>query len=482
MIKNSHFKWEAIAEDHSADRPFSVLIIGGGFSGTVLAYQLLRRDPKLDIAIVDSGEKLGQGIAYSTTHRCHVLNVPAKGMSALADDPEHFLRWARSNYDSNVRAEAFLPRKEYARYLESLLEETASLSGRNLPWFRDQALTLTRGDGVFSVQLKSGRNVQAKTVVIATGNVPPGDPSVPGLTDEAKRYTAFSWSQSALEGLDGKGDVLLIGMGLTSVDLAIRLLSERFAGTIHMLSRRGLLPQTHKPAGSWPRFWNEESPRTVRGMLRLIRNQVRSAAKAGIDWRSVVDALRPVTPEIWRSLPEQERKRFMRHARPYWDLHRHRVAPEISEQLHGAIRDGRVRVHAGRITHYREDEAQATVTLRKRRNEQSEKLHVDRVINCTGPEADWRRIDNTLLSSLFAQGLARPDSLFVGLDVDRDGCMLDEQGAASQSLFAIGPVRKGGLWETTAVPELRQQASDLADQVVRAMKRVYSDDEDLLNV
>jgi len=122
------------------------------------------------------------------------------------------------------------------------------------------------------------------------------------------------------------------------------------------------------------------------------------------------------------------------------------------------------------------------VTFRKRRNEQSGKLHVDRVINCTGPEADWRRIDNTLLSSLFAQGLARPDSLFVGLDVDRDGCMLDEQGAASQSLFAIGPVRKGGLWETTAVPELRQQASDLADQVVRAMKRVYSDEEDLLNV
>ena len=104
------------------------------------------------------------------------------------------------------------------------------------------------------------------------------------------------------------------------------------------------------------------------------------------------------------------------------------------------------------------------------------------MINCTGPEADWRRIDNTLLSSLFAQGLARPDSLFVGLDVDRDGCMLDEQGRASQSLFAIGPVRKGGLWETTAVPELRQQASDLADQVVRAMKRVYSDEEDLLNV
>jgi uncharacterized NAD(P)/FAD-binding protein YdhS len=208
--------------------------------------------------------------------------------------------------------------------------------------------------------------------------------------------------------------------------------------------------------------------------MRLIRNQVRAAAKAGIDWRSVIDALRPVTPDIWRSLPDTERRRFMRHVRPYWDAHRHRVAPEVSEQLSALIREGRIQVHAGRITKYREDENHAAVSYRRRRDGRTDELLVGRVINCTGPEADWRRIDNSLLSSLFAQRLARPDPLFLGLDVDTDGSVLNDQAVASQSLFAIGPVRKGKLWETTAVPELRQQAANLAEHIVRIMSQERS--------
>jgi uncharacterized NAD(P)/FAD-binding protein YdhS len=204
-------------------------------------------------------------------------------------------------------------------------------------------------------------------------------------------------------------------------------------------------------------------------LVRLIRDQVRVAAEVGIDWRSVIDALRPVTPEIWRSLPEIERRRFMRHARPYWEVHRHRIAPEVSDQLTRLVNEGQIIVHAGRITDYREGENHAAVTYRRRGDGQTNELHVGRVINCTGPEADWRRIDNSLWSSLFAQRLARPDPLFLGLDVERDGSVVNDQGVASKCLFAIGPVRKGGLWETTAVPELRQQASDLAERIVRAM-------------
>jgi len=447
---------------------YAVLIIGGGFSGTTLALQLLRRDPSLNVAIVDSGRTPGQGLAYSTIYRGHVLNVPAENMSAFPEDPGHFVRWARRHHDLDVQEASFLPRMVYGRYLASLLKEAASSSGRNLSWFRDQVLSLRRSDGLFSAQLKSGQKVLAKAVVIATGNVPPGDPSVPGLTDTAKRYFAFSWSQTALHRLRGSGDVLLIGAGLTSVDLAIRLTSKGLRGKIHMLSRRGLLPVSHRKTGAWPQFWNEECPRTVRGMMRLVRSQVRAAADARIDWRCVMDALRPVTSAIWRSLPEEERRRFMRHVRPYWDVHRHRVAPEVSEQLSCLIHEGRVQVHAGRITNYREEENHALVSYR-RRDGQAGELRVLRVINCTGPEADWRRIDNSLLSSLFAQRLARPDPLFLGLDVDKDGSVLNDQGVPSQSLFAIGPVRKGNLWETTAVPELRQQASSLAEHIVRIM-------------
>ena len=448
---------------------FSVLIIGGGFSGATLAYQLLRRDPKQNIAIVDGGEVLGRGIAYGTRYWSHVLNVPAKNMSAFPDDAGHFLRWARRNFTANVHERSFLPRAIYGRYLDSLLKEAATRSGRDLPWFRDQALTLKQTDGLYSVQLKGGRKLLAKAVVIATGNVPPGDPSIPGLTEAATKYFPFSWSHTALDGLRDSRAVLLIGAGLTSVDLAIALASTGFHGTIHMLSRRGLLPQPHSCAGTWPLFWNDGSPRTVRGLLRLIRTELRAAAETGADWRSVIDALRPVTPEIWQSLPEEERRRFMRHVRPYWDAHRHRVAPEISERLAYLVQQGRVQVHAGRISNYREEGNHAVVTYRRRRDGLAEEVNVDRVINCTGPEANWRRIDNSLLSSLFAQRLARPDPLFLGLDVDPDGSVRNDLGVASRSLFAIGPVRKGSVWETTAVPELRHQACRLAEHMLRVL-------------
>jgi uncharacterized NAD(P)/FAD-binding protein YdhS len=474
-VAELRFKRETDTNDSDGVAPcFDVLIIGGGFSGTTLAVQLSRRDLELKVAIVDSGKIPGQGLAYGTTYQCHVLNVPAKSMSAFPEDPEHFVRWARRHHDPNVQDGSFLPRMVYGRYLASLLKEAAATSGRDLPCFRDEAVTLTRIEGLFSTQLKSGGKLLARAVVIATGNVPPGLSSVSGLTDAATRYVTFAWSQTALQGLRGSADVLLIGAGLTSVDLAIALASKGFRGKIQMLSRRGLLPQAHRQTGGWPQFWNEGCPRTVRGLMRLIRNQVRAAAKVGIDWRSVIDALRPVTPDIWRSLPDTERRRFMRHVRPYWDAHRHRVAPEVSEQLSTLIREGRIQVHAGRIAKYREEENHAAVSYRRRRDGRTDELLVGRVINCTGPEADWRRIDNSLLSSLFAQRLARPDPLFLGLDVDTDGSVLNDQAVASRSLFAIGPVRKGKLWETTAVPELRQQAANLAEHIVRIMSQERS--------
>lgn len=465
------FKWVEQADDRASS---DVLIVGGGFSGAMLAFQLLRRDPRLNVAIVDPGEKPGRGLAYRTSYLCHLLNVPAGGMSALPDDPSHFLRWARRNHDPNVQEGSFLPRIVYGRYLDSILKEAATRSGRNFPWFREQALLVERAGDGFSVQLKSGRKIIAKTVVIATGNVPPGDPAVPGLTDAAKRYVPFSWAEHALDGLRGRTNVLLIGAGLTSLDLAIALSAKGFRGRIHMLSRRGLLPFSHKQKDPWPQFWNQGSPRTVRGMMRLIRDQVRLAAAEGKDWRGVIDALRPVTQNIWRSLSDEERRRFMRHARPYWDVHRHRVAPEVSEEFAQLIEKGRIRCHAGRITSYREEKDHAVVAFRRRCDGQIEKLRVGRVINCTGPEADWRRIDNPLLTSLFAQGLARPDSLFLGLDVDENGSIINQDGVASESLFAMGPVRKGCFWETTAVPELRKQACDLAEHITKLTKEERS--------
>jgi len=319
------------------------------------------------------------------------------------------------------------------------------------------------------VLLKNGRELLAKIVILAIGNFPPGNPKVSGLSGARKKYVPFAWSPAALEGLDPNGSVLLIGSGLTSIDLAIALQARKFQGRIQIISRHGLIPQRHQAAEPWPQFWHHGSPRNIRGLMHLVRAQVQAAAAKGVDWRAVINALRPAAQDIWKSLPHEERARFLRHARPYWEAHRHRIAFEIHNIISRLISQGRLVIHAGRITEYSEVDDRAVVVFRNRKNGALQQLQVDRVINCTGSETDCRRIDDSLLTSLFLQGEARPDPLFLGLDVDSKGSVLSFNGVPSNSLFALGPVKKGGLWETTAVPEIRKQAADLAEHVVQLL-------------
>ena len=431
----------------------------------MLAVQLLRRDAGLSVAIINNGSAPGRGVAYGTKHSCHLLNVPAGNMSALPEEPESFLNWARANHDLQVQATTFLPRPLYGRYVASLLEEAARRAQPGaFRWILGEASALSRERGHITVKLNDGRKLDTETVVLAAGNFPPA--GIPGLPQSSRRYVASAWSSAnALQGIPQNGNVLLIGSGLTSLDLAIALKTEGFAGHIHILSRHGLMPHTHRQTGRWPQFWNAQSPRTIRALLRLARNQVKAASEAGIDWHAVIDALRPVTQKIWQSLPLAERKRFLRHVRAYWEVHRHRVAPQIGGTIAGLIQEGQVRLHAGRITNYREDQDHAEISLRDRKTGVLSQLRVDRVINCTGPETDCRRIDDPLIKSLLAQGLAKPDSLFLGLDTDEEGALTGHNGTPSPSLYAIGPARKSALWETTAVPEIRVQASRLADHL-----------------
>jgi uncharacterized NAD(P)/FAD-binding protein YdhS len=469
-VQNRNFATAPVSKTKRNRTVVDVAIIGGGFSGTVLAVQLLRRSAGLRIGVIDKSSIPGRGLAYSTQYNCHLLNVPAGNMSALQDDPTHFLRWARANCGPAVHAESFVPRMAYGRYIGSLLEESAMQeNGHSLQWFQEEAVSFTRENGRPVVLLKNDRELQAEAVIVAIGNFPPGNPKISGLANPRKKYVPFAWSPAALEGLDPDGSVLLIGSGLTSIDLAIALQARKFQGQIQIISRHGLIPQRHEATEPWPQFWQEGSPRSVRGLMHLIRNQVRAAAAKGVDWRAVINALRPVAQDIWRSLPPEERARFLRHARPYWEVHRHRIAFEIHNIVSRLISEGRLTIHAGRITEYSEVGDHAVVVYRDRKNGTKQRLQVDRVINCTGSETDCRRIDDSLLTSLFLQGEARPDPLFLGLDVDSKGSVLNFNGAPSNSLFAIGPVKKGGLWETTAVPEIRKQAADLAEHIAHLL-------------
>jgi uncharacterized NAD(P)/FAD-binding protein YdhS len=448
------------------------VIIGGGFSGTCLAAALLRiSGASTSVVLIERSERLGRGVAYGTQWSGHLLNVRAQNMSAIADDPQHFLRWSRLHYDCSIAPGDYVPRQVYGRYAEWVLREALETTAAGFEWVRDEALSVMQIDDQAEITLWSGRQVIANKVVLALGNFPPANPKFPGEKDTNARYISNPWSGSTLDDINKDGSVLLVGSGLTSVDMGISLRARGFKGKIHLLSRHGLLPQQHKSAPPWPAFWGHESPRTALGLLRLVRSQVGRAENEQSDWRAVVDSLRPFAQKIWRSLPAKEQRRFLRHLRAYWDVHRHRVAPQIGAMLAAELAEGLLEIHAGRIVEYAEDDRSVRITYRDRHSEEVRTLDVDWVINCTGPDADVRRIDDPFLKSLLQQGLVRPDALSLGLDTTEDGALLDTRGVPSEVFYTLGPLRKGNLWETTAVPEIRAQAATLAVHLASSSQR-----------
>jgi uncharacterized NAD(P)/FAD-binding protein YdhS len=454
---------------------FDIVIVGGGFSGTMLAVHLLRASEHLSIAVLEPRNLPGRGLAYSSPHRFHLLNVPAGEMSAFPDLPDDFLHWARTNIDPDMRERSFPTRSGYGSYLAGILEKAQAECGhKRLDWVRSKALSLHRSPNGYSVQTDRGGEIHARVVVLATGNFPPSNPGFGQMKFTGAHYFSFPWAPGAVDNLRPADDVLLLGSGLTSLDLIMALKSKGFRGTIHVLSRKGLFPRARRqqrPIEPWPVFWTDKSPQTVRGLLRLIRAQVHAAEQKGIDWRAVIDSLRPLTNDIWRSLPIIEKRRFLRHLRSHWDIHRHRAAPEIADLLTDMQTEGQVCLHRGILVGYTPRDSGVDVRYWDWRSGTEKSLHVSRVINCTGSESDCRRLDDSLIVSLFVQGLARPDPLFIGLDVDNHGTLLDDKGNAPRSLFAIGPPRKGVFWETTTVFEIRQQAIDLAGHLVQLLER-----------
>ncbi|MGE6756706.1 FAD/NAD(P)-binding protein [Corallococcus interemptor] len=482
-----------------------VIIIGAGASGTLLAANLLRgaRSP-LRVTLVERGARLGRGVAYSTTSARHLLNVPAGRMSAWVDDPEHFLRWLRVE-SPDTPPSAFAERRRYGQYLESLLKDTAARAapGVQLETPRAEVTAVEdTADGV-RVTLANGQRLEARSGVLALGNALPADLRVPdGGLYASPRYHRSPWVAGALEGIGSGEPVLLIGTALTMVDTVLSLGERGHQGPVHALSRHGLLPHRHRahgaktPAAAEPlrirellRSVRREMDRCrdaetaspdaedvvpfstlrVRDVLRTLRQEVDAQTAAGADWRAAVDALRPVTTPLWQRLSEPERRRFLRHLRAYWEVHRHRMAPEIHDVLDAWRRDGRLVLHAGHVLRFELEPDAVAVHLRPRGAREPQVLRVQHVINCTGPESNPASRGQPIMRGLLESGQARPDALGMGLATASDGAVLDAHGQPSPHLFTLGPTRRGDLWETTAVPEIRSQARDLADLLLRRL-------------
>lgn len=457
-----------------------VAIIGGGFSGSMVLAQLARHctasTRPLHAVVVDRQTSLAEGAAYRTPDSAHLLNVPAAGMSAWPDRPNDFLNWA-ARCESTVSSYSFQQRRAYGEYLRATLFEALAGCGSqvSVEHRRQEALSIDAlPDGRWRVATDAGSPIEADTVVLATGHRPPDDPLAHAWSGSPARYVADPWAALALTSIEPQDSVCLLGTGLTTLDVVQTLSQTLRIAPVWAISRRGLVPAVHAtaPLGAidaapWLDGLLEAGPVAITSLARQVRAQIRRAEAAGQDWRQVIDGLRPHITRLWQSLGDADRGRFLRHLRPFWEVSRHRMAPSVAANLARMADDGLLLSAAARPVAGHGESDGVTLTLRYRGQPTEERLKFAWVVNCTGPGAGVHRMP-PLLGKLVQEKFLESDRFGLGVRATASGHAW-AQGRAVDNLFVIGTLRKPDLWESTAVPELRQQAAAVAEAILQAI-------------
>ena len=410
--------------------------------------------------LVERRPRAGEGLAYGDAAPEHLLNVRAKGMNAFPDEPDGFVRWLEGQ-GLGFSPNCFVPRLIYGDYLRDLLaREMARQPGR---------LTLLQGEAVamglqgeVRVTLDDGRAIPADLAILAVGNLPPHHPAGFDDTLPTDFYIADPWAGEATGGLGMDDTVLILGTGLTMVDMVLRLETEGYRGKIIALSRRGLLPHRHETQETFTPIVERPEPRGS-----TLVSSVRTRA-AEVGWRNAIDELRRFTQPLWRAADHPTRARFLRHLRPWWDIHRHRLAPEVADRIAAMIDDGRLAVIAAGTRSAKVSGEGLDVTVKTRGSALESTLRVRRAINCTGPQGNLAAARDRLLRQLSDSGVIRPDALGIGIDVDAQSRTITSDGTRNESLYAIGPMTRGESWEIVAVPDIRQQVWALARRLSNA--------------
>jgi uncharacterized NAD(P)/FAD-binding protein YdhS len=422
-----------------------IAIVGGGASGLLVALNLARKSQdSLHITIVEPRNVLGEGIAYSTQDEGHVLNVPAGRMSAFMDHPEHFMQWI--GCDKNT----FAPRRAYARYLQETLQ-SLDLSKINLRHIQDKAISVAQEGAEWKVVVAGGEELFANAVVLAIGH---GESfQIPGVGKDltSKRYLADPW-RLTVSAVDGH--LIGIGTGLTFIDHALTHIRRNSTNTVTGISRNGLMPEAH--------LAHRADPLEVPSIARENPEEMRRFIEEADDWRAAQDGIRHQLPDIWHRWSEQMKASFLDHDLRWWNVHRHRLAPEIAEEVRLAIDSGRIRVVKSGVSGVKEIDDGITVELST-----GESLKGDALVNCLGYRVAG---EESLIETLIASGLAQEGPLGLGVKTDYPRFnLLDGNGRPQENVFVIGPVLFGERFETTAIPELREQADLIAGQLLETI-------------
>ena len=447
----------------------NVAIVGGGCSGLLVAANLFRNGFQGRLAVIEPRARLGAGLAYSTSFIQHLLNVPAGKMSALPEQPSHFLDWLRTNHWPDAKPDSLAPRRLYGQYLQDVLKQALRPGDASrLSHIRAEAIEASADGTGARLALSDGMTVRAEKVVLALGN--PASCPTPSLLRRGleDRWHLSPWLGDALRVRFPGERILLLGTGLTAVDAVLALHNQETSCQVYMLSRRGILPKIHNlrgPVEALPILRNRGN---LRLMMKEVRGHIEAARQEDLCWRAIVDGLRPVSNDIWEELSAEDRRRFVRHLKKYWEPHRHRMASEICERLDGYKASGKLQILAGRLQGSSSGPFTQLRVALKSGGEQV--LDVDRIISCTGIQENYRDSPRPLIRSLIQNGLARANDLGMGFQTDGQGALMDATMSPSSVFYTLGPPRRGELFETTAVPEIRTQAEALAHRLVQSAK------------
>lgn len=479
---------------------YTLVIAGGGFSGIALAYQIVQKaESPLEIYLIEKTGSFARGAAYSTPQACHLLNVRADRMGAIQGDPGHFYRWVVAEEQNwrhsdpdlanlKIDSQAFLPRKLYAKYLDALLrqsQEVAAQKGIGLHLIGAEIIAANMSadltDGTLQLLLDNGMEITTNGLALATGVRHSREfPSSVAAPEVQLRYVSDLWDMRRNPFLGHKlpffadggigQRIVIIGTGLTAVDACMSLLQHGYKGAIVALSTTGKLSEPHlsgveQQRPPYPCFWDpEHAPVSVRELFSLFRRELVKAAAAGYDWRDVVDALRPVTVALWRRLPDDERKRFLRHLGGTWNRLRHRIPTPSYHALEALMKDRKLILLAAKVDAIDSaKDGRLAVQYHTKGSDKPDILEADWVLNCTGHEVAVGKNSGTLVRQLLHKGYVKADHLGLGLQLTPSG---DLAGRGEGSIFALGMLLFGENFETIAVPELRDQAGDLAVRIL----------------
>lgn len=465
MARLRHSPWAELLMEQ-----YSIVIVGGGFSGAVLAIQLLRLGlPKTDsVVLIEQNPRIGPGLAYSVEDECCLLNAPAGNMSALADDPGHFLRYCQ-RIDSTITSSSFVPRRIYGQYIEQLLCETMVLHPQQLQFRRDSVVNLEWIPGEqCRLDFANHTRILANKVVLALGHFAPR--SLAALKSLPAEVVIAPWDIERLQKIPPTLPIMILGTGHTAIDALLRLRANAVTQKVYLLSRHGLLPHSHRTTSTvvdphLPHSLENVLP-TVRAYTRALRGEIKKYTQDGGDWRNIFNQIRIHTPELWQRLPIKERARFLRQLVPYWDVHRHRLAPNIGKQIDEMQTQVAIEIIAGRIKSAQMQDKLIHIQYQDRGSQEVKSIEVGAIIQCTGPNYDLSMVSDPLIKSVIRRNYLQQDVLNIGLETDSQYRLKSPNHPMQQHLYYIGPMLKASYWESIAVPELRVHVQRLAAQLL----------------